>query len=55
MYEYKAATWKEAWEKCISAGYPIYVTIAKLGTHKLYPTGYSRRKLPNEIMPKGTA
>ena len=54
MYSYTAENWDNAWQKCLEVGWPIYVTIADgpvKGTYKLYPTGYSRVQLPNEIIP----
>ena len=54
MYSYTAENWDKAWQKCLEVGWPIYVTIADgpvKGTYKLYPTGYSRVQLPNEIIP----
>jgi hypothetical protein len=51
MYSYTAENWDNAWQKCLEVGWPIYVTIGQEGTYKLYPTGYSRVQLPNEIIP----
>jgi phage terminase large subunit-like protein len=51
IYTHKAQNWEEAREKCAQIGWPIYVEIADQGPHKLYPTGYTRPKLPNEKVP----
>ncbi len=52
-YNIVTTTWAKAWVEVQKLGYPIYVTIDNLGTHKLYPSGYTRPKLPNEAIPEG--